>query len=198
MQTDSKLRTITVFSGSADHLCQCYTQGAWKLGSVLAERGFTLVFGGGKTGLMGALAEGALASGGQVVGVINESLNTPRLAHAGLSRMEVLPDLHTRKARMSALADAYIALPGGLGTFDELFEALTWAQIGLHAKPIGLLNINRYFDPLLALVDHAITEHFIYPEHRRLLICEEEAQTLIDKMQAYSPPENLSRWVERP
>ena len=147
---------------------------------------------------MGALAEGALASGGQVVGVTTTIQMPKRLAHAGLSRMEVLPDLHTRKARMSALADAYIALPGGRGTFDDGFVGLTWAQIGLHGKPIGLLNINRFVNPLRALVDHAIAEHFIYPEHRRLLICEEEAQTLIDKMQAYSPPENLSRWVERP
>ncbi len=192
------IKTITIFSGSADHLRAAYVQGAWELGAVLAERGLTLVFGGGKTGLMGAVADGALAKGGQVVGVINESLNTPTLAHAGLSRMEVLPDLHTRKARMSALADAYIALPGGLGTFDELFEALTWAQIGLHHKPIGLLNIERYFDPLLALVDHAIAERFIYPEHRQLLICEEDPHILLEKMQAYHPPENLSRWVERP
>ncbi|HOG78086.1 MAG: TIGR00730 family Rossman fold protein [Chloroflexi bacterium] len=192
------IQTITIFSGSADHLRAAYVQGAWELGAVLAERGLTLVFGGGKTGLMGAVADGALAKGGQVVGVINESLNTPTLAHAGLSRMEVLPDLHTRKARMSALADAYIALPGGLGTFDELFEALTWAQIGLHHKPIGLLNIERYFDPLLALVDHAIAERFIYPEHRQLLICEEDPHILLEKMQAYHPPENLSRWVERP
>lgn len=192
------IQTITIFSGSADNLRAAYVQGAWELGAVLAERGLTLVFGGGKTGLMGAVADGALAKGGQVVGVINESLNTPTLAHAGLSRMEVLPDLHTRKARMSALADAYIALPGGLGTFDELFEALTWAQIGLHHKPIGLLNIERYFDPLLALVDHAIAERFIYPEHRQLLICEEDPHILLEKMQAYHPPENLSRWVERP
>jgi uncharacterized protein (TIGR00730 family) len=192
------LQTITVFSGSADHLRQAYLQGAWQLGAALAERGITLVFGGGKTGLMGAAADGALARGGLVVGVINESLNTPRLAHAGLSRMEVLPDLHARKARMSELADAYIALPGGLGTFDELFEALTWAQIGLHTKPIGLLNIAGYFDPLLALVDHAIAEHFIYPEHRQLMLCEADPQALLEKMQAYQAPGNLSRWVERP
>jgi len=192
------IKTITIFSGSADQLARKYLQGAWELGAVIADRGLALVFGGGKTGLMGAVADGALARGGQVVGVINEGLNTPNLAHAGLSRMEVLPDLHTRKARMSELADAYIALPGGYGTFDELFEALTWAQIGLHSKPIGLLNIDRYFDPLLALVDHAITERFIYPEHRQLIICDEDAHTLLEKMQAYQPPENLSRWVERP
>ncbi|HOE34452.1 MAG: TIGR00730 family Rossman fold protein [Chloroflexi bacterium] len=192
------IQTVTIFSGSADHLRQVYLQGAWELGAVLARRGLTLVFGGGKTGLMGAVADGALENGGQVVGVINESLNTPALAHAGLSRMEILPDLHTRKARMSALADAYIALPGGYGTFDELFEALTWAQIGLHQKPIGLLNIDRYFNPLLALLDHAIAERFIYPEHRQLIICEEDPHILLEKMQAYRPPENLSRWVERP
>lgn len=191
------IQTITVFSGSADQLQQEYLQGAWRLGAVLAERGHTLVFGGGKTGLMGAVADGALARGGQVVGVINESLNTSALAHAGLSRMEVLPDLHARKARMSALADAYIALPGGLGTFDELFEALTWAQLGIHTKPIGLFNINGYFDPLLALVDHAIAERFIYPEHRQLILCDAEPHALLEKMGAYHPPVNLNRWVER-
>ena len=111
--------------------------------------------------------------------------------------MEVLPDIQSRKARMSALADGFIALPGGLGTFDELFETLTWAQIGLHAKPVGLLNTNNYFQPLLRMVEHAIAERFVYPEHRQMLIDARDASSLLKRMSAYRPPEQLQRWVER-
>ena len=192
-----KLSTITVYCGSADHLPQGYYDAAYDLGNLLATRGIRLVFGGGKTGLMGAVADGALAAGGEVIGVINEGLNTPNLAHNNLTRMEVLPDIQARKARMSALADGFIALPGGLGTFDELFETLTWAQIGLHTKPVGLLNTNNYFQPLLRMVEHAIAEHFVYPEHRQLLIDAGDASYLLKRMAAYRPPEQLQRWVAR-
>ena len=145
-------------------------QAAWQLGAILAMRGITLVYGAGKTGLMGAVADGALACKGEVIGVINDGLNTPTLAHAGLTRLEVFPDLAQRKARMLSLADGFICLPGGFGTFDELFEALTLAQLGVHHKPIGLLNLQHYFDPLLGLIDHGIHEHFIYQEHRDLFL----------------------------
>ncbi|MFZ3069594.1 MAG: TIGR00730 family Rossman fold protein, partial [Anaerolineaceae bacterium] len=128
---------------------------------------------------------------------INDGLNTPNLAHAGLTRMEVFPDIQARKARMSALADAFIALPGGFGTFDEVFETLTWAQLGLHHKAVGFLNINHYFDPLLELIGHAITERFIYAEHRGLYRSSDDPETLLQSMEAYQPPQNLSRWVER-
>ena len=126
------------------------------MGRHIAERGIQLVYGAGKTGLMGAVADGVLAAGGQVIGVVPRSLNSPALIHANLTRLEVVDDIHTRKARMNALADALIALPGGYGTFDELFEALTWAQIGLQLKPIGLLNIRGYFNPVMALIEHAL------------------------------------------
>ena len=132
-----------------------------------------------------------------MIGVINEGLNTPTLAHAGLTYMEVLPDIQLRKSRMIAMADAFIALPGGLGTFDELFETLTLAQIGLHHKPIGLLNVRSYFDPLLAMVDHAIAEGFIYPEHREMICCSENIKTLLEMLENYRTPEDLARWVER-
>jgi hypothetical protein len=191
------LRVITVFSGSADSLAEPYIQAAWQLGTTLASRGITLVYGAGKTGLMGAVADGALACKGEVVGIINDGLNTPMLAHAGLTRLEVFPDLAQRKTRMLSLADGFICLPGGFGTYDELFETLTLAQLGVHQKPIGLLNLQHYFDPLLGLVAHSIHEHFIYPEHRELFLCADDADELLDLMQTYQPPQNLSRWVER-
>lgn len=191
------MKTITVYCGSADHLARGYIDAAMNLGHLLAEKGLALVFGGGKTGLMGAVANGALAGGGEVIGVINDGLNKPNLAHAGLTRMEVLPDIQQRKARMSALADAFIALPGGFGTFDELFETLTWAQIGLHHKPIGLLNTKAYFDPLLAMIDHASQEGFLYPEHRLMINHSPDSKILLDMLNAYQAPQNLARWVER-
>jgi len=132
-----------------------------------------------------------------VTGVVPNNLNLPVLIHAGLTQLEVTTDMHTRKARMSVLADAFIALPGGYGTFEELFETLTWAQIGMHAKPIGLLNTNHYYDPLISLVDHAIQEGFIYPEQRGLLLVASEPAQLIERLRAYSPPAGLERWVNR-
>ena len=194
----NNIKTITVYCGSADHLSKDYIQAAYDLGKLLAQQGKSLVFGGGKTGMMGAVADGALDHGGEVIGVINDGLNTPRLAHANLTRMEVFPDIQVRKARMSELADAFIALPGGLGTFDELFETLTWAQIGLHQKPVGLLNINHYFDPLIQMVEHAITEGFIYPDHRGLFTSAADPAELLALLVDWSPPEDLARWVERP
>ncbi len=196
--TNTTLKTITVFCGSADNLSEDYLQGAHCLGGLLAQRGCRLVFGGGKTGMMGAVADGALAQGGEVIGVINDGLNTPALAHANLTRMEVLPDLQSRKARMIALADALIALPGGFGTFDEVFEALTWSQIGLHQKALGLLNLNGYFDPFVSLVAHAVREHFVYPEHESLFCIAADPDLLLQQVAAWQPPHNLNRWVDRP
>ncbi len=164
---------------------------------MLARSGIRLVYGAGKTGMMGAVADGSLQAGGEVVGVVPENLNTPQLIHAHLSQLEVVPDIHLRKARMSALADAFIALPGGYGTFDELFETLTWAQIGLHQKPVGLMNIRSYFDPLLAMIQKAHTEGFIYAEHKMLFIHDISPTSLLTRLCAFSAPENLNRWVDR-
>ena len=188
---------ITVYCGSSDGLKSIYLAAAFKMGQILARHGLCLIYGAGKTGLMGALADGALQAGGEVIGIIPGDLNTPQLAHTGLTKLEVLPDIQQRKARMSALGDAFIALPGGFGTLDELFETLTWAQIGLHHKPIGLLNINNYFDPLLALIDHAEVEGFIYPEHRNLICQASQPDDLLALLSRYSPPEGLDRWVNR-
>lgn len=196
MATQS-IQSICVYCGSADGLSQVYLEAARQTGRVLAHAGIRLVYGAGKTGLMGAVAEGALEAGGIVLGVVPKHLNLPVLIHGGLTQLEVTADMHTRKARMSALADAFIALPGGFGTFEELFETLTWAQIGLHNKPIGLLNAQRYYDPLLEMVEHAIREGFIYPEQRDLLVADAEPAGLLKKLTTFTPPSGIERWVNR-
>lgn len=195
--TQKIIRAVTVYAGSADGVSDVYYQAAFDLGRTLAERGLRLVYGAGKTGMMGAAAEGALQNGGQVTGVVNTYLNLPHLIHANLSALEVVENMHQRKARMSELADAFIALPGGYGTFEELFEMLAWAQLGLHNKPIGVLNTNHYFDPLLDLVQHALKEGFIYKEHPTLLLASDDPRALIDSLTRYAPPENLNRWINR-
>lgn len=167
------------------------------MGQALAARGIRLAYGAGSTGLMGALADGVLAAGGQVIGVIPRLFATPTLMHNRLTRLEIVESMHARKARLAELADAFIGLPGGYGTFEELFEILTWAQIGLHRKPVGLLNARRYFDPLLNLVDHALAEGFLYAEHRLLLIQAEEPQALLDALENHRYPDGLERWLTR-
>jgi len=192
------MKSICVYCGSADHVHPDYLLAARQMGEILARRGLTLIYGGGRTGLMGALADGVLESGGQVIGVIVESMNTPALAHPGVTRMEVTPLIHQRKARMYELADAYIALPGGYGTLDELFETLTWAQIGVHAKPVGLLNVSGYFDPLLAMLDRAEKEGFVFPEHRQSLLCASDPGALLDAIKNHEPPvEAVKRWMRQ-
>lgn len=194
---NSPLQSICVYSGSSDDIHPVFLQGARNLGLLLAEKNIRLVYGAGKTGLMGAVAGGVLAGGGEVIGVVPESLNQPQLIATNLTGLEVCPDIQSRKKRMQELADGLIALPGGYGTFDELFEALTWAQIGIHTKPIGILNLEGYYDPFLTLVEHAGIEGFIYPEHKSLFVCSENATDLLLKMETYLPPKNLHRWVSR-
>jgi uncharacterized protein (TIGR00730 family) len=190
-------RTVCVYCGSADGVHPAYLEAAAEMGRALAEAGLSLVYGAGRTGLMGAVADGALAAGGQVTGVVPRHLNTPRLIHAGLTRLEVVETIHQRKARMSELAGAFIALPGGYGTLEELFETLTWSQLGLHAKPIGLLNTRRYFDPVLELIQHALREGFIYAEHRTLLLSADDPRRLLEILRQYVVPDNIDRWVNR-
>jgi len=190
------MNSICVFCGSSDAVHGDYLAAARQMGALLAQRGIRLIYGGGKTGLMGAVADGALQAGGEVIGVIIPSMNTPALAHPGLSRMEVTADMHSRKARMHTLSDGYIALPGGFGTFDELFEAITWGQIGAHEKPVGLLNVRGYFDPLLAAIDHAVKEGFIFEEHRRALYCESHPEKLLAAMANHRHPHQaVKRWM---
>jgi uncharacterized protein (TIGR00730 family) len=191
------MKSICVFCGSSDAVHADYKTAAHTMGMILAQRGIRVIYGGGKTGLMGEVANGALSAGGEVIGVIIPSMNIPAMAHTGLTRMDVPADMHGRKARMHELADGYIALPGGLGTWDELFETLTWAQTGAHEKPVGLLNVRNYYDPLLAAVDHAVSEGFIFSEHRKAICCDADPNQLLDAMQKYEHPhEAVKRWMK--
>ena len=190
------MKSICVFCGSADSVHEDYLSAARQMGRTLAERGIRLVYGGGKTGLMGAVAQGVLEAGGQVIGVIIPSMNTFALAYVGLTQMDVVEGMHARKARMHELADGYIALPGGLGTFDELFETVTWAQTGAHEKPVGLLNVKDYYVPLLAAIDHAVHEGFIFQEHRDVLFFDADPNLLLEKLERYEHPRAaVKRWM---
>jgi len=190
------MKSICIFCGSADPFHEDYYAGARLMGRTLAEKGIRLIYGGGRTGLMGVVADAMLEAGGEAIGVITSAMNTFALVHAGLTKLEVVEGMHARKARMHELADAYIAMPGGLGTFDELFETVTWAQTGAHEKPVGLFNVRNYYVPLLAAIDHAVTEGFVFKEHRDVLICEADPNVLLDKMAQYQHPrEAVKRWM---
>src|SRR5215211_5158833 len=190
------MKSICVFCGSSDTIHADYFAAARQLGKTLAERGMRLIYGGGKTGLMGAVADGVLEAGSEVIGVIIPTMNTAAPAHMSLTQMDVVEGMHARKARMHELADGYVALPGGLGTFDELFETVTWAQTGAHEKPVGLLNIKNYYVPLLAAIDHAVREGFVFPEHRDVLFCDPDPNVLIDQMEKYEHPHAaVKRWM---
>ena len=176
------VETICVFCGSGCGRRPAYAASAVKLGSLLAEQGITLVYGGGGVGLVRELADAALAAGGRVVGVFPRSLENLEAAHEGLSEFYLVGSMQERKALMADYAEAFIALPGGFGTLDELCEVLTWAHLGMHRKPIGLLNIDQYYDPLLAFVERSITDRFADPVHRRLLIEATEPRGLLQKI----------------
>ena len=193
----NKLNSICVYCGSSDDIHPVYYQAANQLGKLLAESKITLVYGAGKTGLMGVLADSVLNNGGTVTGVVSENLNQPQLIHAKLTSLEVTSDIQSRQRRMLDIADAMIALPGGFGTFYELLEALTWAQIGIHQKPIGILNINGYFDPFSVMIEHAMLEGFLYPEHLELIIKAKSPEDILPALRHYSPPAALARWVDR-
>jgi len=190
------MKSICVYCGSSDTVSPDYLAAARQMGQVLAERGLRLIYGGGKTGLMGAVADGALERDGEVIGVIIPSMNTNPLAHNGLTRMDVVETPHARKARMHELSDGYIALPGGFGTFDELFETVTWGQVGEHEKPVGLLNVKDYYMPLLAALRHAVQEGFVFQEHLDAIACQTEPAALLDAMQNHKHPHEASRrWM---
>jgi uncharacterized protein (TIGR00730 family) len=189
------MRRLCVFCGSSAGARPVYAEQARCLGQALVGRGLGLVFGGGHIGLMGILADAVLQAGGEAIGVIPQALVAKELAHAGLTELHVVDTMHQRKALMADLADGFAALPGGFGTGDELFEILTWAQLGLHAKPIGLLNVAGYFDPLLAWLDRAIEEAFLKPEHRRLLLEAEDAERLLDAFLGYRAAEATPKWI---
>ncbi len=190
------MKNICVFCGSSDEVAPVFFAAARQLGATLAQQGLQLIYGGGKTGLMGAVADAVLAHGGQVVGVITAGMNTPALAHSGLTRLEVAPNLLERKQRMMALADAFIALPGGFGTLDELFEVLTGLQIRQHSKPIGLLEVDGFYQPLLQALDAMTRARFIPSAHRAMLQTATSPQALLARLQAFSYPEaSVQTWL---
>jgi uncharacterized protein (TIGR00730 family) len=182
------LRSICVFCGASPGIDPRHAAAAERVGATLAERGIRVVYGGGRRGLMGAVADAALAAGGEVVGVIPRGLVDRELAHPGLTHLEIVESLHERKARMAELSDAFVTLPGGLGTLEELAEVLSWAQLDLHAKPIGLLDVGGYFAALEAFLDRAVSEGFVAERHRRLLLRAEELDDLLDRFAAWEPP----------
>ena len=182
------MRRVCVFCGSNAGARPAYADAARALGAVLAARRIGLVYGGGRVGLMGVLADAALAAGGEVVGVIPRALATKEIAHDGVSELRVVASMHERKAEMAALADGFVALPGGFGMFEELLEVVTWAQLGLHAKPTGILNVAGYFDAFHALVERAIEERFVHPGYRALLTYAENAEDLLDAMRRWRSP----------
>jgi uncharacterized protein (TIGR00730 family) len=187
------LRRICVFCGASSGTSPAYAELARTVGRGLAERGIGVVYGGGRVGLMGALAEAALGAGGEVIGVIPQGLVDRELAHPDLTELRIVDTLHERKAVMADLADAFIALPGGLGTLEELAEVTSWAQLQLHAKPIGLLAIDAYWAPLLRWVDHAVEQGFVAPAHRGLLLDRPDLGSLLTAFEDWTPA--AGRWV---
>lgn len=181
-------RRICVFCGSQNGEEPAYAEAAIATGKLLAARGIGLVYGGAKVGLMGAVANAALVGGGEVIGVIPEKLQSREIAHMGLTELFVVDSMHARKTMMAHLADAFIALPGGWGTLEETFEILTWSQLRLHDKPIGLLNVRGYYDPLLAFADRAVSEGFLLQEYRRLLLSAGDPTVLLKSLESVKLP----------
>ncbi|PWB32986.1 TIGR00730 family Rossman fold protein [Pseudomonas sp. SDI] len=191
------LRSVCVFCGASTGNNPVYREAAIALGQAIARRGLTLVYGGGAVGLMGIVADAALAAGGEVLGIIPESLKNAEIGHPGLSRLEVVDGMHARKARMAELSDAFIALPGGLGTLEELFEVWTWGQLGYHGKPLGLLEVNGFYEKLSGFLDHLVGEGFVRPQHRAMLQRNGEPEALLDALAAWQPLA-APKWAEQP
>ena len=190
------LRSICVFCGASPGATPIYQEAAEALGRHLAENGIQLVYGGGAVGLMGMVANAALAAGGEVIGIILQSLKDAEVGHSGLTRLEVVDGMHARKARMAELADAFIALPGGLGTLEELFEVWTWGQLGYHAKPLGLLEVDGFYARLTDFLDHLVAERFVREQHRAILQVSASPAELLARMDAWQPTA-APKWVDR-
>ena len=190
------LQTVCVFCGANPGADPAYTNAATAMGRFLAGSGRRIVFGGGRTGLMGALADGALGAGGEIIGVMPRNLIEREVAHTGLSELRVVESMHERKALLSDLSNGFLAMPGGLGTMEELFEVWTWGQLGLHRKPCGLLEVNGFYAPLLAFLDHAVDEGFISERNRSVLVVDNEPAALIARMEAVKPAP-VRQWIEK-
>ncbi|MFQ5942252.1 MAG: TIGR00730 family Rossman fold protein [Anaerolineales bacterium] len=192
------MKRIVVYCGSSGDVPQVYLDAAREMGRSLAESGISLVYGGGATGLMGAVADAVLENGGEVIGVTIEQFNSMELGHRNLTELYVMDNLQERKTKMLDLSDGIVALPGGLGTFDELMEGLTWAQLGYHQKPVGLLNTNDYFDPLVSMLDHARAEGFLFVKQADLLISDSEPSRLLERLGSFRPQVDVAkRWAKQ-
>ena len=189
------MKRVCVFCGSSPGRDPVYLEAAGRLGRTLVRRGLGLVYGGGSVGLMGAVADAVLAAGGEAIGVIPRALQLRELAHARLTALHVVGSMLERKAKMAELADAFVALPGGMGTLEEFAEILTWAQLGLHARPCGLLDVAGYYRPLVAFFDQAVAHGFVKPEHRRIVVVGEDPDALLDAFDAWQPP-TVERWID--
>ncbi|GMK39168.1 putative cytokinin riboside 5'-monophosphate phosphoribohydrolase [Paenibacillus sp. CCS19] len=182
------MKSIAVFCGSSEEVSPIYRQAATKMGHALASKQITLVYGGAKVGLMGAVADAVLAQGGKVIGILPHFLQSREIAHEGLTELIMVDSMHDRKAKMAEMSDGFIAMPGGPGTMEEYFEIFTWGQLGLHRKPCGLLNVNHYFDPLLAMFDTMEREQFMQTKYRPMVITDDTPEGILEKFSAYSAP----------
>jgi uncharacterized protein (TIGR00730 family) len=187
---------ICIFCGSSIGSRPAYAEAARRVGSAFARHGLGLVYGGGRVGLMGVVADTILSSGGQVVGIIPEGLATKEIAHHGVTELHVVGGMHERKALMAQKSSAFLTLPGGIGTFEEFFEVLSWAALGLHRKPLGILNVEGYFDPLLTLLDHATAERFLHPQWIQSLLVSDNPENLVAALVHRPPSPPVPRWLK--
>lgn len=190
------MKRVCIYCGSSVGNQKIYREMAEAMGALLARRGIGLVYGGGNVGLMGVVADAALAGGGEVIGVIPHSLATREIAHDGVADLRVVDSMHTRKALMAELSDAFIAMPGGVGTFEEFFEAVTWTQLGVHRKPCGLLNVGGFYAPLAAFIDQAVTEGFIKPIHRAMIVVDDDPERLLNSLATVELPD-VPKWIKK-
>jgi uncharacterized protein (TIGR00730 family) len=191
------MKRVCVFCGSSVGARPAYAAAARLLGELLAKRGIALVFGGGRIGLMGIIADAVLASGGEAIGVIPNSLMQREIGHRGVTKLHVVETMHERKALMADLSDAFIAMPGGYGTLEEICEIITWSQLGIHVKPCGFLNVERYWDGFLQFLDHAVTDGFLRSENRALIQVASTPEELLEKIIAWEPPQHIEKWLDR-
>ena len=189
------MRRVCVYAGSNPGSHPAYAQAARAMATTLAERGIGLVYGGGRVGLMGVLADTMLEVGGEAIGVMPQALIDREIGHRGLTELRVVDSMHERKAQMAELSDAFVAVPGGIGTLEELIEVFTWSQLGIHRKPCGVLNVRGYYDHLAAFLDHAVDEGFLRPQHRGVLSVASEPGELLDRMAGYEQPA-VGKWTE--
>jgi uncharacterized protein (TIGR00730 family) len=188
------MQRVCVFCGSSAGANPVYGEAARAMGRAIVARGLSLVYGGGHVGLMGIVADAVLEAGGEAIGVIPHALNAREIAHPGLTRLHVVDSMHERKAMMASLADAFVALPGGFGTYEEFFEAVTWTQLGVHRKPCGLLNVAGFYDPIVQFIDYAVAEQFIRPQHRATILVDTDPESLLDTLGSVVLPD-VPKWI---